>query len=62
MATVPLRPGATEAAAGRAAPLTADAIDAAIDALATELDPMGDLTNSAETKRHLACVARAACC
>lgn len=55
MGTVPVRPSATEALlAGRV--LTAAAIDAAIDHLTTELDPMGDLANTAETKRHLACV------
>jgi carbon-monoxide dehydrogenase medium subunit len=33
---------------------TAQRVDAAIATLATELNPMGDLTNSAATKRHLA--------
>ena len=35
-------------------PLTAALIDAAMVTLATELNPMGDLTNTAATKRHLA--------
>jgi carbon-monoxide dehydrogenase medium subunit len=55
MATTPFRPVETEALLeGR--PLTKEMIDEAIQSLRTELDPMGDLTNSAETKRHLACV------
>ena len=55
MGTVPVRATRTEALlAGRA--LTDDAIDAALDTLKDELDPMGDLTNTAETKKHLACV------
>jgi carbon-monoxide dehydrogenase medium subunit len=53
--TVPFRPRDTEAAIeGRA--LTVEVIEEAIEILKTELDPMGDLTNTAETKRHLACV------
>ena len=53
--TVPFRPTRTEAAlAGR--PLTDASIAEAIDVLKGELDPMGDLTNTAGTKRHLACV------
>jgi carbon-monoxide dehydrogenase medium subunit len=55
MGNVPVRATRSEALlAGRA--LTDDAIDAAIATLKDELDPMGDLTNTAETKRHLACV------
>ncbi|MBC7484194.1 MAG: xanthine dehydrogenase family protein subunit M [Rhizobacter sp.] len=34
--------------------LTAQLVDAALVTLAAELNPMGDLTNSAATKRHLA--------
>lgn len=53
--TVPFRPIRTEASlCGR--PLTDASIDEAIDVLKNELDPMGDLTNTAGTKRHLACV------
>jgi len=55
MGTVPVCPSATEALLEGHA-LTAVLIDAAIDRLTTELDPMGDLTNTAQTKRHLACV------
>jgi aerobic carbon-monoxide dehydrogenase medium subunit len=54
-ATIPFRPVRAEAVlVGRE--LSATSIDAAIDVMKSELDPMGDLTNSAETKRHLACV------
>ena len=53
--TVPFRPTEAEAVlTGR--PLTMASIDRAVEVLETELDPMGDLTNSGETKRHLACV------
>lgn len=55
MGTVPVRPAHTEVLLEDKA-LTTDTIDAAIASLKTELDPMGDLTNTAETKRHLACV------
>ena len=55
MGTVPVRPAVTEALL-EGVPLTAESIDAALASLKTELDPMGDLTNTAETKRHLACV------
>ena len=51
----PVRAVRTEAALeGRA--LTSALIDAAMITLAAELNPMPDLTNSAATKRHLACV------
>ena len=53
--TVPFRPIATEALL-EGEPLTPARIDAAIAHLKEELEPMGDLTNSGETKRHLACV------
>jgi len=36
--------------------LTPALIDAAIEALQSELNPLADLTNSSATKRHLACV------
>lgn len=36
--------------------LTPALIDAAIEALEAELNPLADLTNSSATKRHLACV------
>jgi carbon-monoxide dehydrogenase medium subunit len=55
IATVPFRPIRAEGAlVGRE--LSATSIDAAIEIMKGELDPMGDLTNTAETKRHLACV------
>ncbi len=51
----PVRAQRTEAALdGR--PLTPALIDAAIDVLKTELNPMADLTHASITKRHLACV------
>ena len=53
--TVPFRPVATEALL-EGAPLSEASIQSAVDTLQTELDPMGDLVNSGETKRHLACV------
>ena len=53
--TVPVRPFATEALFDGTRS-TADLIDAALDTLRTELDPMGDLVNQAATKLHLACV------
>lgn len=53
--SVPTRAVRTEAAIeGRS--LTASSIDDAVAALAAELDPPADLTNSAATKRHLASV------
>ena len=53
--SIPFRPAAMEAhLAGRS--LTDGLIDEAIAVLATELEPMADLTNSTATKRHLACV------
>ncbi len=55
MGTVPVRPPQTESLLERG-PLDADRIDEAMALLKTELDPMGDLTNTAETKRHLAAV------
>ncbi len=55
VATVPFRPANTEALlTGRA--LDDAAIAAAVDVLRDELDPMGDLTNTGGTKRHLGCV------
>ena len=54
-ATTPFRATAAQAALeGRE--LTPASIESAVDALKSELDPMADLTNTAETKRHLACV------
>ena len=51
----PLRARATEALfTGQ--PLTPALLDAAVDCLKTELNPMPDLTHSTATKRHLACV------
>ncbi len=53
--STPLRAVRTEAALeGRA--LSSAVLDAAMITLAAELNPMPDLTNSAATKRHLACV------
>ena len=55
MGTTPVRATTAEAALeGRA--LSGELIEAAVDHLKTELDPMGDLTNTADTKRHLATV------
>ncbi|MEO8938136.1 MAG: xanthine dehydrogenase family protein subunit M [Burkholderiaceae bacterium] len=53
--TVPFRPLETERLL-ESGPMTDDTIEQAIDLLKTELDPMGDMTSSADTKRHLACV------
>ena len=51
----PLRARSTEAMfTGQ--PLTPALLDAAVDCLKTELNPMPDLTHSTATKRHLACV------
>jgi carbon-monoxide dehydrogenase medium subunit len=53
--TTPIRGRRAEAALeGRT--LTAASIEAAVDALKNELNPLSDLTNSEATKRHLACV------
>jgi carbon-monoxide dehydrogenase medium subunit len=55
VATIPFRPIGAEAAL-LGCELSATSVDAAIEIMKSELDPMGDLTNTAETKRHLACV------
>jgi aerobic carbon-monoxide dehydrogenase medium subunit len=55
VATKAWRAQAAEAAVfGRA--LTAEVVEAAATALAEEIDPAGDLTSDAATKRHLSCV------
>jgi len=57
--TTPIRARRAEAVLEAQAPgaaLTPAVIDAAIEALQAELNPLADLTNSSATKRHLACV------
>ena len=53
--TTPLRAWRTEALFGQTALAAAD-LDRTIASLQDELSPLADLTNSAATKRHLACV------
>jgi len=54
--TTPIRARRAEAVLEGQQTLTPASIDAAIDALKAELNPLADLTNSSATKRHLACV------